>query len=78
MSTGGGTAFGFRPGESARKAGRKFSGSRRAVIHQRRGKVSSENGERKLRIILDRFSADVVKYDLIREAGCFKDSLLSI
>ena len=38
---------------------RKFSGSRRAVIHQRRAKVSLRNGKLKLRVILDRYSVEV-------------------
>ena len=37
---------------------RKFSGSRRAIIHQRRAKVDHENGRLKLRLILDRFSVE--------------------
>ena len=56
------TSLSFRPYESILKIDRKFSGSRRAVIHQRRCKVSRENcrqDELKLRIILDRFSAEV-------------------
>lgn len=53
------TAVSFRPYESILKVDRKFSGSRRAAIHQRRSQVRSENGKIKLRIILDRFSAEV-------------------
>ena len=41
------------------KIDRKHSGSRRAVIHQRRAKVRHENGKLRLRLILDRFSAEV-------------------
>jgi beta-fructofuranosidase len=37
---------------------RKFSGSRRAIIHQRRAKVDHENGRLKLRLVLDRFSVE--------------------
>lgn len=37
----------------------EVSGSRRAIIHQRRCKVNSENGELKPRLILDRFSVEV-------------------
>ena len=51
------TAVSFRPYESVLKIDRKFSGSRRAIIHQRRSLVNSENGEIKLRLILDRFRA---------------------
>ena len=53
------TAVSFRPNESVLKIDRKFSGSRRAIIHQRRSKVKHENGRLKLRIILDRFSVEV-------------------
>lgn len=42
---------------------RKHSGSRRAIIHQRRSKVNSINGELKLRVILDRFSVEVFVND---------------
>ena len=53
------TAVSFRPHESIVKVDRKFSGSRRAIIHQRRCLVNTEDGKLKLRIILDRFSAEV-------------------
>ena len=53
------TALSFRPHESVLKIDRKFSGSRRAYIHQRRSLVSLQNGELKLRVILDRFSVEV-------------------
>ena len=57
------TSLSFRPRESILKIDRKFSVSRRAIIHQRRSKVNWENGELKLRIILDRFSAEVFVND---------------
>ncbi len=53
------TSFSFRPKENILKIDRKFSGSRKAVIHQRRSRVRSENGHLKLRMILDRFSAEI-------------------
>ncbi|WP_287714582.1 glycoside hydrolase family 32 protein [Blautia sp.] len=53
------TGLSFRPYESVLKIDRKFSGSRRALIHQRRCKVNSENGNLKLRLILDQFSVEV-------------------
>ncbi len=53
------TSLSFRPRESILKIDRKFSGSRRAIIHQRRSLVDHAGGELKLRIILDRFSAEV-------------------
>ena len=57
------TGVSFRPHESVLKIDRKFSGSRRAIIHQRRAKVRHENGKLKLRLILDRFSAEVFVND---------------
>ena len=54
----------YRPHENVLKIDRKFSGSRRAIIHQRRCKVvGSENGEIRLRLILDRYSAEVFVND---------------
>lgn len=53
------TSLSFRPYESILKVDRKFAGSRRAIIHQRRSLVNSSNGELKLRMILDRFSVEV-------------------
>ncbi len=57
------TTVSFRPHESVLKIDRKFSGSRRAIIHQRRAKVRHENGRLKLRVILDRFSVEVFVND---------------
>ncbi|MCQ2508769.1 MAG: GH32 C-terminal domain-containing protein, partial [Dorea sp.] len=53
------TNISFRPQESIVKIDRKFSGSRRAVIHQRRAWVDTDGCKLKLRIILDRFSMEV-------------------
>ena len=49
----------FRPHESLLKIDRKFSGSRRAYIHQRRCLVAQKNGEIHLHVILDRFSIEI-------------------
>lgn len=57
------TSISFRPYESILKIDRKFSGSRRAIIHQRRCLVKNQNGEIKLRIILDRYSVEVFVND---------------
>lgn len=57
------TFLSFRPRESILKVDRKFSGSRRAIIHQRRSLVNTMNEELKLRIILDRFSVEVFVND---------------
>lgn len=53
------TSISFRPYESIVKVDRKFSGSRRAIIHQRRCQVHNKDGNIKLRIILDKFSVEV-------------------
>ena len=57
------TTVSFRPHESVLKIDRKFSGSRRAIIHQRRAKIDHEHGRIRLRLILDRFSAEVFVND---------------
>ena len=53
------TGISFRPYESVLKIDRKFSGSRRAIIHQRRCKVPKNGGRLTFRMILDRFSVEV-------------------
>ena len=53
------TNISFRPGESIVKIDRKFSGSRRAVIHQRRAQAEMIDDQIRFRIILDRFSMEV-------------------
>lgn len=53
------TSLSFRPHESILKVDRKFSGSRRAIIHQRRCLVNNKDKTIKLRVILDRFSVEV-------------------
>ena len=57
------TGVSFRPYESTIKIDRKFSGSRRAIIHQRRASIGHVNGRIKLRLILDRFSAEIFVND---------------
>lgn len=57
------TSVSFRPHESIVKIDRKFSGSRRAIIHQRRCQVRNKDGNIKMRIILDRFSVEVFVND---------------
>lgn len=49
----------YDPDYSIVKIDRKYSGSRRAFVHQRRCHVSKNKGEVKLRIIMDRYSAEV-------------------
>ena len=53
------TKVSYRPMEQTLKIDRKFSGSRRAVIHQRRAQVQTENGVLYLRIVIDRYSVEV-------------------
>ncbi len=58
------TLFSFRPHECVLKIDRKFSGSRRAIIHQRRSLIpGGENGSIKLRLILDRYSVEAFVND---------------
>ncbi len=57
------TSLSFHPSDSILKIDRKFSGSRRAIIHQRRSRVNSSGGKLKLRIILDRFSVEIFVND---------------
>ncbi len=57
------TSLSFHSRNFILKIDRKFSGSRRAIIHQRRSLVNSENGRLKLRVVLDRFSAEVFVND---------------
>ena len=52
------TSLSFRPHEGTLKVNRKFSGSRRAIVHQRRALIENAQGCLKLRIILDRFSVE--------------------
>lgn len=57
------TSLSFHPRDSILKIDRKFSGSRRAIIHQRRSQVNCKDGCLKLRIILDRLSAEIFVND---------------
>lgn len=52
------TQLTFRPWENTLESDRSFSGTRRAMLHQRRCKVNGDNGTLKLHLILDRFSAE--------------------
>lgn len=57
------TSVSYRPQESLLKIDRKFSGSRREYVHQRSCQVLGKKEEIKLRIILDRYSAEVFVND---------------
>jgi beta-fructofuranosidase len=49
----------YDPIENIIKIDRKHSGSRRAIVHQRRCKVAGKGGEITLRLVLDRFSCEL-------------------
>ncbi|MBR4456628.1 MAG: glycoside hydrolase family 32 protein [Solobacterium sp.] len=57
------TGVSFRPFESTLKIDRKFSGTRRAIINQRRAFVPHDRGTIKLRLIIDRFSVEIFVND---------------
>ena len=57
------TSFSFKAYESVLKIDRKFSGSTRAIVHQRRSKVAWSKKKLKFRIILDKFSAEIFVND---------------
>ena len=71
------TAISFRPHESIVKVDRKFSGSRRAIIHQRRCLVNYNGKVLKLRIILDKFSVEVFINDGEHVMSATIDTILS-
>ena len=52
------SSISFRPHECVMKIDRKCSGSRRAIIHQRRCRVDNPDGKITMRVILDRFSVE--------------------
>ena len=57
------TSLSYHPQDHILKIDRKFSGSRRASIHQRRCLVRGERDGLRLRIILDRYSAEIFVND---------------
>ena len=57
------SSISFRPLERVVKIDRKRSGSRRAIIHQRRCLVPNDNGTLTMRVILDRNSVEVFLND---------------
>jgi len=70
------TAVSFRPHEKSVKVDRKYSGSCRAFVHQRRCLVEgSSDGVITLRLVLDRFSAEVFINDgrYVMSAAIFTD-----
>ena len=57
------TALRYRPHESELEIDRSYSGSRIAMIHKRSCKVRDNSGVLKLRVVVDRFSAEVFAND---------------
>ena len=49
----------YDPTQNIVKIDRKHSGSRRAIVHQRRSRVANNKGEISLRLILDRYSMEL-------------------
>lgn len=57
------TSISFRSRENTLTINRRFSGTRRAILNQRRAQVEDKDGRLSLRIILDRFSLEVFAED---------------
>lgn len=57
------TEIKFVPQEATLRMDRKFSGSCRALVHERECKVNTQNGKLKMRFIMDRFSIEVFVND---------------
>ena len=57
------TALRYRPHESELELDRSYSDSRIAMIHKRSCKVKDNGGKLKLRVVIDRFSAEVFAND---------------
>lgn len=57
------TEIRYDPSEQTLRMDRKYSGTRRAYIHERKMKVNTEDGKLKLRLLLDRFSAELFVND---------------
>ncbi len=53
------TEIQFRPYESVLRLNRRYSGTRRAAHHQRECQIRRQEGRIKLRLLLDRFSAEI-------------------
>ena len=53
----------YRPGTSTLRLSRTHAGFNRDFVHERKCMVRNQNGEIKLRILLDRYSAEVFVND---------------
>ncbi len=74
------TSIFFRPRDRVIKLDRKFSGSRRAVVHQRRCLIAdgaATSGKLSLRIIMDRYSVEVFINDGMQVMSMEIDTELS-
>ena len=65
----------YNPKDSIVKIDRKHSGSRRAIVHQRRCKVTDNGGRITLRLIMDRYSCELFINDgeKVMSMGIFTD-----
>ena len=57
------TSLRYHPHESELELDRSYSGSRIAMVHKRSCKVQDNGGSLKLRVVIDRFSAEVFVND---------------
>ena len=53
----------YNPRSSVLRISREHSGTNRDVVHHRECKVQNKNGEIKLRIVMDKFSAEIFVND---------------
>ena len=69
------SAIEYDPTANIVKIDRKHSGSRRAIVHQRRCKVANNRGEITLRLLLDRYSCELFINDgeQVMSMGIFTD-----
>lgn len=65
----------YDPVQNIVKIDRKHSGSRRAIVHQRRCRVANKKGEITLRLILDRYSMELFinEGEQVMSMGIFTD-----
>ena len=71
------TEISYRPRESVVELDRRFSGSRRATLHQRQAGIDRDGGRLRLRLILDRFSVEVFINDGVKVMSATIDTPLS-
>lgn len=71
------TTVTFTPFNKLVTLDRRYSGTRRAIIHQRSCKVNNSNGEIKIRILLDAFSIEVFINDGYKTMTALLDTPLN-